>query len=156
MDWLLWAPFVAAVLHISEEFVWPGGFLAWYRSYRPAIAASITNGYAVFINALLLAGCLAAAFDGRTQQGAALWLTMVGILLSNVVFHVLAVLRTGRYAPGVVTAVLLYLPLGVYGFWYFIRSGLASHPTAVVALLVGGSYPLWSSLNHRRRSASAG
>ena len=44
---------------------------------------------------------------------------MVGILSSNVAFHTLAVWRTGRYAPGVITAVLLYLPLAVYGFWHF-------------------------------------
>jgi hypothetical protein len=30
-DWLPWAPLGAGLLHISEEFVLPGGFAAWYR-----------------------------------------------------------------------------------------------------------------------------
>ena len=32
--WLLWAPLVAAAAHIFEEFVWPGGFMNWYRRYH--------------------------------------------------------------------------------------------------------------------------
>lgn len=154
MDWLLWAPFIAAVLHIGEEFAWPGGFLAWYRRYRPAIAKSLTVRFAVFINGLLLMACLGAALSGRTAQGVALWLTVVGILFSNVGFHTLAVWRTGRYSPGVVTAVMLYLPLAVYGFWYFTSSGMASFGTALVALLIGGSYPIWSWLMHHRQTAA--
>lgn len=35
MDWLPWAPLAAAVIHISEEFLLPGGFAAWYRRYSP-------------------------------------------------------------------------------------------------------------------------
>lgn len=43
MSTLWWGPLVAAVLHILEEFVYPGGFAQWDRLYRPQIAGSITS-----------------------------------------------------------------------------------------------------------------
>ncbi len=30
-----WLPLGAVMLHLLEEFVWPGGFADWYRWYRP-------------------------------------------------------------------------------------------------------------------------
>jgi hypothetical protein len=152
MSWIFCAPLGAASLHIVEEFAWPGGFLAWDRSFRPAIGNSITPRFAIGINALLLAVCAAVAFAGPTPRGVATWLTVAAVLLSNVGFHVLGTIRTRRYSPGVVTAVLLYLPLGVIGFWWFLHADLASWSTALTALCVGGAYPLWSSLLHRSRS----
>ena len=42
MKWLAWAPLGAAALHVSEEFLLPGGFMDWYRRYRPLVQRSIT------------------------------------------------------------------------------------------------------------------
>lgn len=41
MDWLPWAPPAAAVTHISEEFLWPGGLAAWYPRYVERIVARL-------------------------------------------------------------------------------------------------------------------
>jgi hypothetical protein len=153
---LPWLPFAAAVLHIVEEFVWPGGFLAWYRSYRPEIASSLTPRFIVIVNGLLLAVTAAAGMLGFSENGVALWLTTAAIELGNAGFHVLGTIRTRRYSPGVVTGVLLYVPIALYGFPYFVRRGLASSGTAAFALAFGLLYPVWSVWNHRRRAARAG
>jgi hypothetical protein len=50
MDWLSWALLGAVILHIFEEFVYPGGFVAWYRRYR-VDASRITTRFLVIINA---------------------------------------------------------------------------------------------------------
>ena len=34
------APPLFIILHIVEEFVFPDGFMQWYKSYKPAIASS--------------------------------------------------------------------------------------------------------------------
>ena len=57
MTWLWWAPFGATVLHIIEEFVYPGGFAEWDRSYRPTIRNSITTRFHIIINGALLLLC---------------------------------------------------------------------------------------------------
>lgn len=169
MTWLWWAPLVAATLHIFEEFVYPGGFADWDRSYRHAIAGSITTRLHVIVNALLLVACATVGIAGmpggavalggvryRSMLPAALavpgWLALAALLASNAVFHVLGVWRTRRYSPGVVTGVLLCMPMALYGFWHFFRAGLVSVYAAVGAACVGASYHLWAELAHRWRA----
>ena len=152
---LAWAPFACVMAHICEEFVFPGGFSEWYRRYRPDAAVSFTPRYAVGINALLVALCLVIPLQGIRREGAALWLTIAAVLFANVLFHLRAVLRTREYSPGVVTATLLYVPLAVYGYWVFVRSGRASVGTAICAAVLGGSYNFVSAWMHHRRARRA-
>jgi hypothetical protein len=61
MKWLWWAPLFAALAHIVEEFVYPGGFADWDRAYRPQYRSSITGRVHVIINAALIALCVSVA-----------------------------------------------------------------------------------------------
>ena len=54
---LLWLLPLAAILHIIEEFVFPGGFAAWYRNYKVSLAASFTARYLVIVNVILVVLC---------------------------------------------------------------------------------------------------
>lgn len=148
---LSWLPLIAAAAHITEEFVWPGGFTAWYRAYRPSIARSLSTRYLVAVNALLLALCALIPLQGLHPRTVALLLTIVAVLFGNGIFHLYATLRFHRYSPGVVTGVTLYLPLGIYAYGNVLRSGLASPGTAIVAAAMGSAYQFVSVANHRRR-----
>ena len=61
-------PLIAASLHVCEEFVYPGGFRQWYASYRPEIASSLSVGYLVLVNAIMLAACALIAVAGPFAQ----------------------------------------------------------------------------------------
>jgi len=137
-QWLLWAPLAVAVLHIFEEFVWPGGFMNWYRRYRGTSAGSITPRFLLIVNVILLA------------VGVAYWIAVSAILASNGLWHLWAAVRGRGYSPGMVTGLVLYVPLAIYGCIHFLRSGSVSIGSAVVALLIGGSYPFWSAMFHAR------
>ena len=151
-SWISWAPGAAAVLHIVEEFVFPGGFAEWDRRYRPEYRDSITPRLHVIVNGLLLFACLSVATWGLGPIGVAGWLTLTALLAGNAIWHLVGAVRTRSYSPGMVTGLLLYLPLAIYGYARFLRSGQASVPTAVVAALLGGSYTMWvSGAMHRRR-----
>jgi len=150
---LFWMPLVAATIHIFEEFVWPGGFAQWYREYRPDISASISPQFLIGINALLLIVCAIAGASGATPRGTSLFLTIVALLAGNGLFHLRATIRAHRYSPGVISGVLLYVPLALVAFPVVLREGLASQGTALVSAAMGLSYPFVSSLNHRRRAA---
>jgi hypothetical protein len=148
--WLLWAPLAAVLCHIFEEFIWPGGFMGWYRRYRGASVHSITPRFLFIVNAILLAICVDAALVTGTSFGVAYWIAVSAILASNGVWHLWAAIRGRGYSPGMVTGQVLYVPLVIYGCIHFLRSSSVSIESAVVALLVGGSYPLWSAMFHAR------
>jgi hypothetical protein len=148
--WLLWAPFAAACTHIVEEFVWPGGFMTWYRQYRgPAAASRITPRFLVLINAALLFGCWDAAAARESLMSRAVWLAMCALVGANGCWHLWAAVRTRGYSPGVVTGTLLYIPLAAYGFATYIGSGRVSPAIAIAAGIIGASYPVWSAIFHR-------
>ncbi|MFN8177527.1 MAG: HXXEE domain-containing protein [bacterium] len=151
-SWLFWAPLVAALAHIFEEFVFPGGFAAWDREFRPALRASITPRLHVVVNALLVLLCVSVGIDAPTPLGVPMWLAVAALLASNAIFHVVGTIRLRRYSPGVVTGVGLYLPLALYGYSHFLGSGQASAGTAVTAAAIGGSYHAWAALMHARRA----
>lgn len=152
---LLWALPIAAAAHIVEEFVYPGGFKAWYARYRPETVKSFTPGFAIGINALLIVVSLAPALKPAQPSSIALWLTVAAIVAGNAVFHLRAVFTMRDYSPGVITGVALYVPIALVGYWHFVATGRASVGTAVAAAILGGSYNWFSLFNHRRRAKRA-
>ena len=149
MDWLPWAPLAAAVIHISEEFLLPGGFAAWYRRYSPD-SSRITSRMLIIVNGILLIVCVNIGMLGRTTIGMAYWLAISALLASNGLWHAWAALRSHSYSPGVVTGTAICLPLAVCGFITFAGSGAISPGVAVLAALIGASYQIWSALYHGR------
>lgn len=143
VNWISWAPAGAASLHIVEEFVFPGGFAAWDRRYRPGFRDSIKPRFHVIINGLLLLACYNVGALGFAPIGIAAWLTVTALLSANAIWHLRGAVRTRSYSPGMVTGLVLYLPLTIYGYVRFIRSGQASLPTAILAGAAGASYQLW-------------
>ena len=83
------------------------------------------------------------------------WLTVAALLFSNALFHLRGAIRTKRYSPGLATGLLLYVPLGLLGYGYFIGTHQASVSIALLAALLGGSYHFWAALLHRRRARRA-
>jgi hypothetical protein len=146
----------------------PGGFGDWDRAYRPAIRGSITPRLHLVVNLLLVALCVSVGLAGFGPTGAvvssirlrsaippglaaASWVALGALLFSNAVFHAIGTVQSKRYSPGVVTGVLVYVPLALFGVWRFVHTGGVPIPTALAAAVVGGSYHLWASIGHALR-----
>ena len=149
--WLPWLPLLAAVLHITEEFVYPGGFPAWYRRYREN-PARITPRFLIIVNSVLFIACLNIVQLGQTVPGAVAWLAVSTLLGSNGIWHLGASIKSHSYSPGMITGVALYLPMAIYGYVHFVGSRIVPLFVAVTAGLIGASYHLWSARYHRKRS----
>ena len=116
--WLL----VAAVLHLIEEYVYPGRFLRWLR-ISVGVAPSVAE--AVVINTLFL-GLVASPLFGASLL---LSVSVPSLLVANGALHVIGTIVTKRYSPGVITSVLLFFPLGTYA--------LLKTPTVSGGILLG-------------------
>jgi len=154
MNWLFWAPLVAAIFHIIEEFLFPGGFIDWYTRYKPDIKKSISKRFLILINAGLLILCYDIGALGPSQLGIIAWLVVMALLGANGIWHLKGVLKTHTYSPGIVTGIIFYLPLSFYGYFYFLLTDQVSIFIAIAALIIGSSYQIWSNLFHRFRSKS--
>jgi hypothetical protein len=149
---LFWILPISVVLHITEEFLFPGGFMSWWKKYEPAKAKSITSRYLIIINVLLVAISFNPVLSGLTSRGIIWWLSVASILVVNSYFHIKAVILSKRYSPGVITSILIYMPLGIYGYWFFLSTGQISWVTAILCSFAGIAYYLFSSFNHLRRA----
>jgi hypothetical protein len=103
-----------------------------------------------WLNAALLIACWDIAILGRRGAGVPYWLTIAALTCSNGCWHAWASFKSREYSPGVVTGIAIYIPVAIYGYNQFLKSGAASTTTALIAAIIGGSYPFWSALFHRK------
>jgi hypothetical protein len=105
---LLWLFIPAFVLHVGEE--WFGGFPDWIGSVvgrsLPAAAFFIINGVALV---LLVAGLRAAI---RAEKYGWIAVAVATIVLVNTLAHAAGAALTASYSPGLISAVIVYVPLG--------------------------------------------
>jgi hypothetical protein len=105
---LLWLFVPAYLVHVSEE--WLGGFPDWIGTVvgrpLPPAAFFIINGVALV---LVVAGIRAAI---REDTHGWIAVTVATIVLVNTLAHAAGAGLTGSYSPGLISAVVLYVPLG--------------------------------------------
>ncbi|ATC65011.1 hypothetical protein CMV30_14130 [Nibricoccus aquaticus] len=140
---LSWAPAVCFGLHIIEELFWPGGFREWYHLYRPQVAGAPMSYY-YKANACYFAAVLTVPL-GRHSAYATLF--VAGVLFYNLIFtHILGAFKTRRYSPGIVTGLLLYVPLFVTSYGYFLAKHVVSIPAALACAFLSTSGEIYFAL----------
>ena len=101
---MTWSLFIAVAVHQVEEFVWPGGFRAWYIGYSPHVERALSTSFLVAFNVALLCAAALSAASFASPSMRILWLAIGSGCAINALWHLQATLRTGRYSPGLVTA----------------------------------------------------
>ena len=109
MDWVYWAIAGAALVHIAEEY-W-GGFLTWFPRMT---GLRLTRARFVTVNALFVVLCVLAAIAG--QRLVVFSLSVAALIFINACIHLAGTVRFRRYSPGLVSAVVLYIPLAVSAY----------------------------------------
>ena len=116
----------------------PGGFFEFVRRFGTRIADQLTVPVAVVVNGLSLVLALLAALLWRGYP--VLSLSVAGLLLVNAFVHVAGSLRAKAYAPGLVTAVILYVPLSLVAFVMAVKEDLVSTQGLIIAMALGVLY----------------
>lgn len=138
---------VTLAIHDAEEyFAFPfflhslGGQLSrWLPA--PALQHSVTNLHIALILATVLPTIfIVSAIISRRHWLLVAALLVEAVLLVNAFFHMLAAVLRGGYVPGLITAVLINLPFGIYVFRRAVREAWVRAATAwqliAVAILV--------------------
>ncbi len=138
MGWIFSAFLIVYLLHMGEEYFFPGGFMDLMKRMNPRFAPYVTGRMAVAMNGLQLVLCVLAMVIA--EKALVFSLSVAGLLYINVWVHVLAAFRVRGYAPGLVTGVLLYLPLASFAYGMFLASGQVSLGQVLVTILLGAAY----------------
>lgn len=144
MAWLAWAATAAYLLHQFEEhgvdaqgaaYAFRGVLCAAF-GFAEAAACPIPEAFITAVNlpVVWLAGPIAALLGRRWPAIALGYLSVPAV---NAVAHIGPAVAAGAYNPGLLTAVLLFLPLSLWAFRVALRRPDLGWP-AVAAALVGG------------------
>jgi len=129
--WLLLLP-VSYLFHLAEEW-WGGeGFAAWTAL---AVGSPVTTTRFIVLNAIVwpLFFCFTIAAILRPRLA---WFPAVfgTVILVNAGLHILGSLVTSTYSPGLVTGLLLYLPVGTAALLFSRRHATTSSFNLAVLL----------------------
>lgn len=124
----------AYLLHILEE---ASGFVVWTRLYPTLFSNTLSTTIFVITNAVYMSLVVVAVLLCARRSAVTLGLAVIVFLFSNAVFHIGFTIFSGIYSPGTVTAVVLYVPLTVAGFYSANREGLLGIRRVLMALLLG-------------------
>jgi Protein of unknown function with HXXEE motif len=134
-NWVFYALFGAAALHVVEEYAFPGGFPDFMRKMAGRFASSVNTPFAVIINGLFLILCAAGAL--LSDRLPLFSLSVAGLCGINGLSHLAGSLRARRYVPGLATGLLLYLPLAVWAYALYLGSGGVTGRQAAGTVLAG-------------------
>jgi hypothetical protein len=128
--WLF--PLTYAV-HLLEEYFVGGGFPSWAQR---ALGIQLSNREFVAWNAFALAAmCAGALLVSRYRRFRYIEIGLAIAVLGNVAAHVIGSLATLTYSPGLITGVLVWIPLG----WFRLRTvfGHSSRRARVAGICIG-------------------
>jgi hypothetical protein len=132
---VFWALVGATLVHVLEEYV--GDWVGSVQEYMPGVTL---RQFAV-VNAAFVVLCVGAAMVGANCP--VFTLSVASLVLINAGIHVVATIILRGYSPGVASAVLLYVPLGLCAFYAAARSGHLGLTAGVAAVLLGA---LWMAV----------
>jgi hypothetical protein len=133
-------------LHVFEEFIFPGGYVDWYRSHSPQLADALTPSYLLRINVIPLVASLLVSlgsFDYISTSsfgGIRAWLVFLSFLSFNGLFHIRGAILAKKYSPGMVSSIGLYFPLTIISFIYFLKTGAVDVFSGIVCIVIGSSF----------------
>ena len=137
-NWIFIALPIAAAIHIIEEYIIPGGFAEAFSKLLPRASHLFTTKFHIFVNSLFFLLCLISAFIGKANL--VLSLSIFGLIFVNAVLHIRGAIIKKGYYPGVISGVLIYIPITVYAYSLFITSQQLTWMQAGLSFLLGVLY----------------
>jgi hypothetical protein len=127
----LWVAIAAYGVHILEEFMFD-----WKNWANHVLKLPVTWPDFYVTNSLVIVlGVVAAEIGWRIPALALVFPALM--IINGVCFHIVPFVTTGKFSPGLISAVVLFLPLGGWLFYGASEDGVLTPAVAITALLLG-------------------
>ncbi|MGX1306113.1 hypothetical protein AB7M35_000833 [Amorphus suaedae] len=131
---LLWLATAAYAVHILEEFQ-----LDWRNWARAVVGLPVEWPDFYVVNAIVIVLGIAAANLAVASPAIALGFPAL-MLINATFFHVLPFARTrGRFSPGLLTALVLFYPIGIACYYQAAADGTLDAFALLVSVLIGAA-----------------
>jgi hypothetical protein len=140
MPSVFWVFILISLVHIGEEYFFPGGFLDFMRRVNPRFAPAITEQFAITMNSAFLLLLLAAVLVGESSL--LLSLSAAALLFINGLVHAGSAVVTRYYVPGLISGLLLYIPVSTTAFFLYLCAGKITPSGVAFAFLLGLLYQM--------------
>ena len=138
---LIWGQFVIYLLHQFEEYVLPGGFVAFFN--KNVIGSKKNNfplddkaSFWINIPIIFIAYPISAIVSGYIDISLGIWTAYFSVI--NAISHV-GMFFKFRYNPGLIVSVCLNIPFGIYTIYYFQSQALISMQEQITGFSIGVS-----------------
>lgn len=136
---LIWIQFVVYLIHQFEEYILPGGFVAFLNqktlgSPKSDFPADKKFSFWINIPIIYIGYPVSAILSGYIDLSIGIWMAYFSII--NAMSHVGMFFKAG-YNPGLFVSLFLNIPIGIYTVYYFASQNLISVNAQVIGLLIG-------------------
>lgn len=130
-SYLLWVAVVAYAVHMMEETIYN-----WHDWVRTVFKLNAEWSEFYLVNAFVIvlgAGC--AMVGWRIPAFALIFPAFM--VVNALFFHIAPVIKTGIFSPGVITAVVLFLPVTSWVYFEAARDGVLNTWNVVISSILG-------------------
>jgi hypothetical protein len=129
---ILWVIFLASIVHVLEEYF--AGFVKFTSQIGPF--KGMTTKQFIFINSLMfLLEILAIIIN---MANVIFTLSVAGLIFFNALIHIGGSIHFKRYFPGIISAIVGYIPISLVTIFLFQNAGISLSPaTIVLSFLLG-------------------
>ncbi len=130
-QYLLWIALFCYALHIVEEFT-----LNWKGWAIEVIKLPVDWNNFYVVNAAVIALGISCAEVGWQFPIFALIYPAL-MIINAILFHIIPTIHTRIYSPGIVTAILLFLPVGTLCFYFPYHLNIINAYDILIAFILG-------------------
>jgi hypothetical protein len=130
-EYLLWISVACYAVHVIEEKM-----LGWRSWAKAAIHLDLPWSDFYVVNAAAITIGIACAMVGWQEPAFALAFPALA-LINAIFFHIAPTLIQRRISPGIITAIVIQIPVGIWVFVGADRDGVLSAGNVVLAVIIG-------------------
>ena len=130
-EYLLWVATLAYGVHMLEETIYN-----WHDWVRTVLKVDAEWSEFYMVNAIVIVLGASCAMVGWKNPAFALLLPAF-MVVNATIFHIIPVIVTRIFSPGVITAVLLFLPVTGYIYYTALQDGVLTSGSVWVSSIGG-------------------